>query len=108
MGSGSDNSLASALGVRVEGHWGGWRPELSVAWQHEFDNPVATVTNAFAAAPGVGFTVASSNPGRDWALVSVGTTYAFTPSSEFTLKYDGRFASGYSTSSVVGRWDTRF
>ena len=33
---------------------------------------------------------------------------ARSPSSEFTVKYDGFFASGYSASAVVGRWDTRF
>ena len=108
VGASSGNSLASALGARVEGHWGGWKPEASVAWQHEFDNPVETVTNSFIAAPGTSFTASSSDPGRDWAVVSVGTTYAFTPSSEVTVKYDGFFASGYSASAVVGRWDTRF
>jgi len=45
---------------------------------------------------------------RDSALVGLGSTYAFTASSEFTLKYDGRFASDYSSHSLVARWDTHF
>jgi outer membrane autotransporter protein len=108
VGSQSGDSLASVLGARVQGHWGRWSPEISAAWQYEFLNPVQSVTNAFAAAPGTAFTVDSSDPGRSWALVNVGTTFAVTPSSDFSVSYDGRFASGYSSSAVVGRWDTRF
>ena len=71
-------------------------------------DPVLSVNNAFASAPGAGFTVDSSDPGRDWALVSLGTTYDINPSNQIVLKYDGRFASGYSSSSVVARWDVHF
>jgi outer membrane autotransporter protein len=108
VGSSSGNSLASDLGARVEAKWGAWTPEVSLAWEHEFLNPVLSVTNAFAAAPGVSFTELSSNPGSDWAVVGVGTTYTINPSNAVTLKYDGRFASGYSASAVVGRWDVHF
>ncbi len=108
VGASHGDSLAGVLGARVEGHWGAWQPELSLAWQHEFLGPTESVTNAFAVAPGTPFTVASSDPGRDWALVSIGTTYSFTPASQLDLKYEGRFASGYSSSSVVARWDTHF
>ena len=108
VGGSSGNSLASDLGARVEGQWGAWTPEVSLAWEHEFLNPVLSVTNSLVAAPGVGFTELSSNPGSDWALVSVGTTYTFNHSNAFTIKYDGRFASAYSASAVVGRWDVHF
>ena len=100
--------MASVLGERLESRWGAWWPELALAWQHEFLDPVQSVTNTFAAAPGVGFTVLSSDPGRDWALVSLGTTYMVNPSNAVSLKYAGRFANGYSSRSVVARWDVTF
>ena len=109
VGDASGDSLASVVGARVTGHWGGWKPELSVAWQHEYLDTVQTVHNSLVAAPGApGFTASSSDPGRDWALVGLGSAYSFNPTSEFMLKYDGRFASDYTSHSVVARWDTHF
>ena len=86
-----------------------WRPELAVAWQHEYLDTVQTVHNSLVAAPGApGFSVASSDPGRDFALVGLGATYAVNPANDFMLKYDGRLAGDYSSHSLVARWDTRF
>ena len=103
------SSVASVLGLRVSGNWGGFKPELSVAWQHEYLDTVQTVHAAFASAPGgSGFNVLSSDPGADSFLVGVGGTYQINARNDLTVKYFGQFTSGYTANDVVARWTSKF
>lgn len=103
------SSVASTLGFRVNGHWGGFRPELTLAWQHEFGDARQTVDMSYAEAPkGANFSVVSSDPGSDALIVGLGASYAVAPSSAISLRYDGTFWSGYSSQELSARWTSKF
>jgi outer membrane autotransporter protein len=107
---GSDaSSVASTLGFRVNGHWGGFRPELTLAWQHEFADARQTVDMAYAGAPkGANFSVVSSDPGADALLVGAGISYAVSRASVLTVRYDGSFWSGYNSQELIARFTSKF
>lgn len=103
------SSFASTLGVRVNGNWGAFTPELSLAWRHEFDQTTQTVNSSFASAPGgAKFSVVSSDPGADALLVGIGGTYAFSEASDLIIRYDGTFLSGYNSQQVTAPWTSKF
>ena len=103
------NSVATTLGVRVNGHWGGFDPELSLAWQHEFAGTTQTVHASFADAPnGANFNVISSDLGADSLLLGIGGTYSVNPSSDIVVRYNGTFLSGYVSNEVMARWTSKF
>lgn len=103
------SSVASTLGFRVNGYWGGFRPELTLAWQHEFGDARQTVDMSYAEAPkGANFSVVSSDPGSDALIVGLGGSYAVGPSSAISLRYDGTFWSGYSSQELSARWTSKF
>ena len=102
-------SVATRLGARFSTTaWGAWRPELMVAWQHEFDDTTQTVNASFADAPGSNFSVLSSNTPRDWAVVEAGVTYFVNPNNKFSVLYNGFLNQDYTSNSVVGRWTTKW
>jgi uncharacterized protein with beta-barrel porin domain len=93
----------------VNGHWGGFRPELTLAWQHEFADARQTVDMAYAGAPkGANFSVISSDPGADALLVGAGISYAFSRASVLTVRYDGSFWSGYNSQELIARFTSKF
>ena len=50
--SGSDaDSVASILGLRFNGSWGAFKPQVAVGWEHEFDDTSQIVKVSFAGAP---------------------------------------------------------
>lgn len=103
------NSVASTLGVRVNGKWGAFTPEMSLAWRHEFADTTQTVQSSFAGAPkGANFNVISSDPGADALLLGIGGTYSVNGSNDLTIGYDGTFLNGYSSHEVVARWTYKF
>jgi uncharacterized protein with beta-barrel porin domain len=103
------NSVASTLGFRVNGYWGGFRPELTLAWQHEFADARQTVDLSYSEAPkGANFSVVSSDPGSDAFIVGLGGSYAVGPSSAISVRYDGTFWSGYSSQELSARWTSKF
>jgi uncharacterized protein with beta-barrel porin domain len=102
-------SVATRLGARFSTTaWGVWRPELMVAWQHEFDDTTQTVNASFADAPGSNFSVLSSNTPRDWAVVEAGVTYFVNPNNKFSILYNGFLNQDYTSNSVVGRWTSKW
>ena len=103
------NSVATTLGFRVNGYWGGFRPELTLAWRHEFADARQTVDMSYAGAPNGGnFSVVSSDPGSDALIVGLGASYAIAPSSVISLRYDGEFWSGYNAQQLSARWTAKF
>ena len=103
------NSVATTLGFRVNGYWGGFRPEVTLAWRHEFADARQTVDMSYAGAPkGGNFSVVSSDPGSDALILGVGASYAVAPSSVISLRYDGTFWSGYNAQQLSARWTSKF
>ncbi len=103
------SSVATTLGFRVNGHWGGFRPEATLAWQHQFADARQTVDMSFADAPnGANFSVVSSDPGSDALIVGLGGSYSVSRSSVITMRYDGTFWSGFNSQQLTARWTTKF
>jgi outer membrane autotransporter protein len=111
--SSDGNSVASLLGLRLGGDWmfgsGVFTPDISIAWMHEFDDTTQTVKSSFAdAPPGSDFKVVSAKTARDSAVVNVGGTFGLTEGVDFSIIYDGRYSSDYSSSALIGRLGYKF
>ena len=79
--SSDGDSVATRLGARFMGNWvmgsGSFIPELSVAWEHEFDDTTQEVDMSFAEGPqGADFTVVSAETARDSVVLEAGAKYA--------------------------------
>jgi outer membrane autotransporter protein len=108
--NGSDgDSVSTLLGLRLNGTWGAWRPEVAVGWQHEYDDTFQTISASFAGAPkGSNFQVVGTDLGRDAVVVDAGTTYLINPASDFTVRYYGTWLDKYDSQSVMGRFTWKF
>ena len=95
---GDADSVETLVGVRFGGFWdmagGMFRPEVMVAWAHEFDDP-AEVDMAFREAPDAKFTVVASDVSDDSLVAGVGGTFDVTNQLRFGIKWDGRFNEDY-------------
>jgi outer membrane autotransporter protein len=107
--SGDATSVASIVGLRFNGDWGAFKPQLAVGWEHEFDDTSQSVTASFASAPsGSKFKVIGTDLGEDALVVEAGASYAAGSSSDFSVRYVGRWLSDYDAQSVMGRWTYKF
>ncbi|ETW12943.1 hypothetical protein ATO8_10378 [Roseivivax marinus] len=73
------DSLQGILGVRFEGAERGradsrWRPEIRVAYAHEFGDTDIDGTASLLSAPGSSFDVFTDGPGDDIGLFGIGVT----------------------------------
>lgn len=103
------SSVATTLGVRVNGTWGAFSPDLTLAWKHEFAGATQSVNASFAGAPsGADFKVVSSNVGSDALLLGLGGTYQVNDASDIVVRYNGAFLSGYSSHELMARWTSKF
>lgn len=105
--------MATVLGVRLERDWMaagfGIRPEVSLAWMHEWDDTRQAVDMSFASAPdGADFTVVSAETARDSALVGIGAALDITERMDVRVDYDGRFNEDYTSHTVSGRLTSRW
>jgi len=108
--AGSDaDSVASALGLRYNGTFGAFKPQVAVAWEHEFEDTFQTVNMAFAGAPaGSNFKAVGTDLDEDSLLVEAGGAYALGQSSDVSVRYVGRWLSDYDAQSVMGRFTYKF
>ena len=108
--SGSDaDSVASILGLRFNGSWGAFKPQVAVGWEHEFDDTSQIVKVSFAGAPsGSNFKVIGTDLGDDALVVDAGAAYTVGPASDISVRYVGRFLDDYDAQSVMGRWTYKF
>jgi len=108
--AGSDaDSVATALGLRYNGTFGAFKPQVAVAWEHEFEDTFQTVTMSFADAPaGSNFKAIGTDLDEDSILVEAGGAYALNDSSDFSVRYFGRWLSDYDAQSVMGRYTYKF
>jgi subtilase-type serine protease len=108
---GEADSVETLVGVRFGGFWdmagGMFRPDVMVAWAHEFDDP-AEVDMAFAENPNARFTVVASDVADDSLVAGVGGTFDLTNQLRFGVKWDGRFNEDYDSNSVIGRIEYKF
>ena len=97
-------SVASRLGARFAAVWGNFRPEVMIAWQHEFGDTRQTVDMSFAQAPGTNFSVVSAETSRDAAVVGAGANFMFSPLNTISIMYNGYLTGDYYSNAVIGRW----
>jgi outer membrane autotransporter protein len=93
------------------------KPEVRVAWQHEWLDDSTNVQSAFASAPGSVFTVTGAGFGRDSFIGGAGisTTLAgfgvtdprFAPTQLF-VDYDVKTTGGYLANVVSGGFRAKF
>jgi outer membrane autotransporter protein len=111
-----DDSDADSVETLVGGRFAGWwdfnggviRPEVMVAWAHEFEDP-AEVDVAFRDAPrGANFSVEATDVGDNAIVAQVGGTWDITNQFQFGIKWDGRFNEDYNSNSVIGRLEYKF
>ena len=103
--AGSDaNSVASILGLRVNGAWGYFRPQAAIGWEHEFEDTSQTVKMSFAEAPsGSNFKIDGTDLGSDALVVDAGGTYMLGASTDLSVRYFSRWLSDYDSQSIMGR-----
>jgi fibronectin-binding autotransporter adhesin len=109
----SAESSRTALGARAyyDAHAGGFiiRPEVKLAWQHEFGTTAYSLTSNFATLGGNAFTVSGPAIGRDSLLASAGVSFLFNDRFAFYVYYDGEIArTNYSSNNVSGGFRLQF
>jgi outer membrane autotransporter protein len=102
-----DNSLRSAFGLKAsyECQCGGViiRPELRLAWQHEYGETAYGVDASFLGGSGNTFTVDGPRLGRDSALIGAGFAIQINDRILTYLYYDGEVGRrNYESSAVTG------
>lgn len=97
-------SVLSTLGARLrtdfslaDTRMGG---ELTLGWSHEFADTSAPVSASFIGQPNSGFTIATSGPARDHAVVGLGVTAAITRQTSVFARYNGSLAQSDSANAV--------
>ncbi|MCX6979269.1 MAG: autotransporter domain-containing protein [Verrucomicrobia bacterium] len=104
VASRSEESSRASLGVRAyyDGHIGSkvFRPEVRLAWQHEFGATGYSLTSSFATLGGNPFTVAGTTIGRDSLLASAGFTILWNDRLSTFVYYDGQIGQNYESHNV--------
>lgn len=87
------DSLRSTLGMKSAYEWNLGhvlvRPELLVAWQHEYGDRNFSIDSTLASGAGTIFTVQDSGLGRDSLLLSGGVSVLWESGTVVYLRYDG-------------------
>jgi outer membrane autotransporter protein len=104
---GDADSLRMALGVKAscECKLAGMtlKPELRLAWQHEFGDSTYSLDSSLANGGGGTFTVSGPRFGRDSLLVGAGCALEITPRCATYLYYDGELLrENYVSNAVTG------
>ncbi len=109
VSSSDADSLSTVVGLRYNGVWGAFRPQLAVGWEHEFEDTAHSVTGNFVDSPSKEkFTVTGSDLSDDSLFVDAGGAYLLGASSDLSFRYVGRWQSDYDSQSVMGRYTYRF
>jgi outer membrane autotransporter protein len=104
---GDGESLRTAFGAKASYDWkvGGIliKPELRVAWQHEYGDRTYTLDSNFANGGGGTFTVSGPRTGRDSLLVGAGFAIQCSERCSTYFYYDGELArTNYESHAVTG------
>ena len=77
------------------------RPEISLAWQHEYGDQAYSIVSSFASGAGNSFTVNSPQIGRDSLLIGAGAAVLLSERISIYAYYDGEvFRSNYQSNNV--------
>jgi outer membrane autotransporter protein len=77
------------------------RPEISLAWQHEFGDQSYSIVSSFANGAGNSFTVNSPQVGRDSLLIGAGAAVLLSDRISLYAYYDGeQLRTNYHSNSV--------
>jgi outer membrane autotransporter protein len=103
----NEESVRSTLGGRFshDAKLGGmtFRPEVRVAWQHEYNDRAYPIDARFASDAGGLFTVHGPRIGRDSALIGAGAALSWNDRVSTYLYYDGQFGrSNYNSNNISG------
>jgi outer membrane autotransporter protein len=111
--SGNADSLRTAFGAKVsydcKCHGVIIRPELRVAWQHEYGDTTYDLASGFANGAGGAFTTSGPRLGRDSVLVGAGFAVLFNDRCSTYLYYDGELGrENYESNAVTGGFRISF
>jgi outer membrane autotransporter protein len=103
----SADSLTTRLGMKASYDWqvGGAivRPELQMAWQHEFEDTAYAINSRFANGAGGPFTVHGAETGRDSLLLGAGMAILWNERTSTYVYYDGELGrTNYDSHNVSG------
>jgi outer membrane autotransporter protein len=110
---GNADSLRTAFGAKVsydcKCHGVIIRPELRVAWQHEYGDTTYNLASSFANGAGGAFTTAGPRLGRDSVLVGAGFAVLFNDRCSTYIYYDGELGrENYESNAVTGGFRIAF
>jgi outer membrane autotransporter protein len=99
-------SLVSEFGLRVarlyELNCGTLIPEVSVAWNYDFDIDDRTITTAFAGAPNNSFSIEGQGVEKNGFTIGTGITLMNKRGLTTSVKYNGEFREGYGAHGIIG------
>jgi autotransporter-associated beta strand protein len=110
---GEGESIRTAFGMKASYDWktGGVviKPELRLAWQHEYGDAAYSLDSSFANGAGSTFTTSGPKLGRDSLLVGAGFAIQLSDRCATFLYYDGELArTNYLSNAVSGGFRIAF
>jgi outer membrane autotransporter protein len=98
-------SERTAFGMKASYDWKVSRviikPEISLAWQHEYGDEAYSIISSFASGAGNSFTVSSPNLGRDSLLIGAGAAVLLSERISVYAYYDGELLrTNYQSNNV--------
>ncbi|HSI14659.1 MAG TPA: autotransporter outer membrane beta-barrel domain-containing protein, partial [Chthoniobacter sp.] len=101
------SSIRSNFGLRMAYDWKIRnvlvRPEMTLAWQHEYGDRSVTIDSALASGAGDAFSVSDTEIGRDSLLFGAGVAVLWNPRTSTYLYYDADLLKKeYNSQSVSG------
>ena len=104
--AGDSDSLTTDLGFRANLIWrvgdSVFRPEIRVAWQHEWLDGAATIHSTLVQAPGSVLTATGNAFSRESFIGGAGMTTAITSSTQLFIDYDAKVNGGYVANAISG------
>ena len=101
------SSLVSELGLRVAGAFptanGRFIPEVSAAWQYDFDIDDRAITASLAGTPTAAFTVPGQGLERNSAILRGGISYVENGGVTFSWKYSADLGGDHTAQAVSGQ-----
>jgi len=101
----NSESERTALGMKASYEWKVGRviikPEISLAWQHEYGDQAYSIISSFASGAGNSFTVTGPQVGRDSLLVGAGAAVLLSDRISIYAYYDGELGrTNYQSNNV--------
>ena len=99
------NSERTAFGMKASYDWKVGhviiKPEINLAWQHEFGDQAYSIVSTFANGSGNNFTVNSPQVGRDSMLIGAGAAVLLNDRMSVYAYYDGELLrTNYQSNNV--------